>query len=107
MIINRLLFVVLVLLFDLSVVNAQQVIIRDPVISKMVGDVSAANLENLVRKLVSFNTRHTLSDTLSKKTGIGAARTWIKSEFERYGEMGEAVYRFLTMHLPRKQMGRE
>ncbi|ATP58557.1 peptidase M28 [Pedobacter ginsengisoli] len=88
MIINRLLFVVLVLLFDLSVVNAQQVIIRDPVISKMVGDVSAANLENLVRKLVSFNTRHTLSDTLSKKTGIGAARTWIKSEFERYGEMG-------------------
>ncbi len=88
MIINRLLFVVLVLLFDLSVVNAQQVIIRDSVISKMVGDVSAANLENLVRKLVSFNTRHTLSDTLSKKTGIGAARIWIKSEFERYGEMG-------------------
>jgi len=88
MIINRLLFVVLVLLFDLSAVNAQQMIIRDTSISKMVDNVSAANLESLVRKLVSFNTRHTLSDTVSKKTGIGAARTWIKSEFERYGEMG-------------------
>ena len=63
---------------------AQQSIVRDPLISGMIEQVSVANVENSVRKLVSFGTRHTLSDTSSKTTGIGAARTWIKSEFERY-----------------------
>jgi Zn-dependent M28 family amino/carboxypeptidase len=31
---------------------------------------------------VSFDTRHSLSDTNSKTEGIGAARRWIKAEFE-------------------------
>jgi hypothetical protein len=75
----------LILLFFSVNVVAQQTVVRDPVISTMVGEVSSSNLEQLIKKLVSFQTRHTLSDTLSKTTGIGAARTWIKSEFERYG----------------------
>ena len=33
-------------------------------------------------KLVSFGTRHTLSDTISNNRGIGAARRWIKLTFE-------------------------
>mgnify|MGYP006158047711 FL=1 len=33
---------------------------------------------------MSFGTRHTMSYTLSKTTGIGAARNWIKAEFEKY-----------------------
>lgn len=65
---------------------AQKTEVKDPTISNMLSKVSAANLETIIRKLVSFQTRHTLSDTLSKTTGIGAARTWIKSEFEKYGE---------------------
>ncbi len=64
---------------------AQQTNTRDSKISAAVNEVSSANLESLIKKLVSFQTRHTLSDTLSKTTGIGAARTWIKSEFEKYG----------------------
>jgi hypothetical protein len=64
---------------------AQRTEIRDANISTMVNEVGAANLEQVIKKLVSFQTRHTLSDTLSKTTGIGAARTWIKSEFEKYG----------------------
>ena len=36
-----------------------------------------------VTKLVSFGTRHTLSETKSITKGIGAARRWIKSEFEK------------------------
>ena len=73
------------LLFFLALpLVAQQSIVRDPLISGMIEQVSVANVENSVRKLVSFGTRHTLSDTSSKTTGIGAARTWIKSEFERY-----------------------
>ncbi len=43
---------------------------------------SAEHIEKDIRKLVSFGTRHTLSDTLSTTRGIGAARRWIKSEFE-------------------------
>lgn len=67
---------------------SQQTINRDPAISTLVSEVSASNLETVVKKLVSFQTRHTLSDTLSKTEGIGAARTWIKKEFEKYGIAG-------------------
>jgi len=76
-----------ILLFTLSLnipLSAQQIVVKDPNISRMVTEVSSSNLEMLVKKLVSFQTRHTLSDTLSKTIGIGAARTWIKSEFEKY-----------------------
>ena len=44
--------------------------------------VSSERLENDIQTLVDFGTRHTLSDTLSSSRGIGAARRWIKSEFE-------------------------
>lgn len=44
---------------------------------------SPDNIEEDIRKLVSFGTRHTLSETESDARGIGAARRWIKSEFER------------------------
>jgi hypothetical protein len=64
---------------------AQRTESRDANISAMVNEVSSNNLEQIVKKLSSFHTRHTLSDTLSKTRGIGAARTWIKSEFEKYG----------------------
>lgn len=73
------------LLFIFQQASAQTTIIKkDPDIKKMVEEVSEKNVEATVRKLVSFGTRHTLSDTLSKTTGIGAARNWIKSEFEKY-----------------------
>lgn len=44
---------------------------------------SADRVEADIRKLVSFGTRHTLSDTTSDTRGIGAARRWIHAEFER------------------------
>ena len=44
---------------------------------------SADRIEKDIQKLVSFGTRHTLSDTLSRTRGIGAARRWIKSEFDK------------------------
>lgn len=64
---------------------AQKTEVKDPNIANLVSEVSSSNLEQVIKKLVSFHTRHTLSDTLSKTTGIGAARNWIKSEFEKYG----------------------
>ncbi len=50
---------------------------------EMIEAVSPARIEQDIRKLVSFGTRNTLSDTVSDTRGIGAARRWIKSEFER------------------------
>ena len=44
---------------------------------------SAANIERDIKKLIGFGTRHTLSDTTSDSRGIGAARRWVKAEFER------------------------
>jgi Zn-dependent M28 family amino/carboxypeptidase len=43
---------------------------------------SAKHIENDIQTLVNFGTRHTLSDTVSATRGIGAARRWIKSEFD-------------------------
>lgn len=43
----------------------------------------AARVEADIRRLVSFGTRHTLSDTVSRTRGIGAARRWLFDEFTR------------------------
>ncbi len=49
----------------------------------IINAVSAERIQKDVTTLVNFGTRHTLSDTISKTKGIGAARRWIKSEFEK------------------------
>jgi Zn-dependent M28 family amino/carboxypeptidase len=59
---------------------------RNPFVDKIVKEVSAKSLKAAIEKLASFGTRHTLSDTVSETRGIGAARRWIKSEFERYAK---------------------
>ncbi|MGX9461483.1 M28 family peptidase [Shewanella sp. A14] len=43
----------------------------------------AQRIEQDIRTLVGFGTRHTLSDTTSDTQGIGAARRWIEAEFNR------------------------
>jgi hypothetical protein len=48
----------------------------------MLAEVSPARIEARIRKLVSFGTRHTLSDIASETRGIGAARRWIVSELQ-------------------------
>ena len=50
---------------------------------EIVKKVSAQNIEKDINALVNFGTRHTLSETKSDIRGIGAARRWIKSEFEK------------------------
>ena len=58
---------------------------RQAQIDKIVSEISPERIEAYVRKLVSFETRHTMSETASDKVGIGAARRWIKAELERCG----------------------
>ena len=59
---------------------------EQPVLRELVAAVSPDRIEADIRKLVSFGTRHTLSDTLSETRGIGAARRWIRAEFDRISE---------------------
>lgn len=55
----------------------------DQKIYDIIDAVSEDRLRNDVKKLADFGTRHTLSDTISDTRGIGAARRWIKSEFDK------------------------
>jgi hypothetical protein len=55
-------------------------------IYNIINEISSERIKNDIDKLVSFGTRHTLSDTISKTRGIGAARRWIKSTFEEISD---------------------
>src|SRR5262245_42581383 len=50
--------------------------------ARMLNDIKPANVEATVRKLVSFGTRATGSSQTDPNRGIGAARDWIKGEFD-------------------------
>ncbi len=52
-------------------------------IYEIVASASPDRVEADIRTLAGFGTRNTFSDTLSATRGIGAARRWIQSEFER------------------------
>ena len=47
-------------------------------------EVDPANIEAIVRRLVSFGTRHTLSSQTDPVRGIGAARDWIFETLQGY-----------------------
>lgn len=62
----------------------------DPQIAAALKEVSPDRIQATIDKLVGFHTRLTLSDQSSQSIaagrGIGAAREWIKSEFEQYSK---------------------
>ena len=59
---------------------------------KLVASISQERLESLLNTLVSFGTRHTLSDTVSATRGIGAARQWILDELTRSSGRLQAAF---------------
>ena len=56
---------------------------RNPEIARIVSEINARNIENTIRKLVSFGTRNTLSEQNDPNRGIGAARDWLYAEFQK------------------------
>jgi peptidase M28-like protein len=64
--------------------------VTDPQIAAALQQISAQRIQANIEKLVSFGTRLTLSAidpvSIAAGHGIGAAREWIKSEFERYSK---------------------
>jgi hypothetical protein len=74
-----------------NVVGAQDTLPTGPADSQIataLRQISAPRIQSNIEKLVSFQTRSTLSAqdpaSIASGRGIGAAREWIKSEFERY-----------------------
>jgi hypothetical protein len=63
---------------------------RDAAIAQAIQEASPDRIKQTIEKLVSFNNRSTISardeESIRSGKGIGAARAWIKSEFERYSK---------------------
>lgn len=51
--------------------------------AQIVAGISSTSCRGDIESLVSFGTRHTLSDTTSKTRGIGAARNWLADELKQ------------------------
>jgi len=62
----------------------------DPRIAEAIRQVSADRIRQTIEKLVGFGNRSTISaqdeESIKAGKGIGAAREWIKAEFERYSK---------------------
>jgi hypothetical protein len=56
----------------------------DPLIARIVSDISEERIGQIMAKLESFQTRHTLSDPAQAGRGVGAARQWIFDELGSY-----------------------
>ena len=54
-----------------------------PDLRAMLREISPRNLERTINKLVGFGTRNTLSSQDHPTRGIGAARDWLFSEFQK------------------------
>ena len=78
----------------------------DSRIYDIIDAVSAQRIEQDIRTLAGFGTRHTLSDTVSDTRGIGAARRWVKSEFEKISSgCGDCLHVFYQKNFTPKKDG--
>ncbi|HAS57740.1 MAG TPA: peptidase M28 [Algoriphagus sp.] len=93
---RKILYTLLLGIFSQQII-AQTLIIRNPEIDQMVQEISADTLESYVRKLASFNSRHTLNT--DAVNGMPAAQNWVLSKFNQFaknssGRMSAEIERF-------------
>lgn len=60
--------------------------IKDIDIEAMVLEISQDSIKSYVEAMVKFETRHSLSDTISNTKGIGAARRWVAAKFYSFNK---------------------
>ncbi|TVP49314.1 MAG: M20/M25/M40 family metallo-hydrolase [Mongoliibacter sp.] len=94
---KRILFIIT--LFSIQSLYSQTIIHRDAAIEQMVSEVSADNLEQYVRNLAAFKTRHTLSADADDK-GIFASQKYVLSLFKSFeadagGRLSSEIDRFI------------
>ena len=76
---NNMKYFILIICFVFSSITSAQ---TSQKIYDIIDAVSEERIEKDINTLVNFGTRNTFSDTISNTRGIGAARRWIKQEFE-------------------------
>ncbi|KAG6917989.1 hypothetical protein DXG01_016999 [Tephrocybe rancida] len=58
----------------------------DNELTTMLAEINVTQIKATIAKLVSFGTRHTLSNQTDPQRGIGAARDWVAAELRKYAE---------------------
>jgi len=80
---------------------------KNPTIEEMVGKISIDEVVRMHDKLVSYEVRNTFSDTVSNTNGVGAARRWIYSEFNKISEASggrlKVYYDWFEMNIPDRE----
>ncbi len=80
---KKIFLIFLLISVSVSTNFAQTTINRNPKIEQMVNEISCERIEQDIRTLVSFHTRHNLSEQNDPAKGIGAAWNWIKTDMEK------------------------
>ena len=80
----RKLFIAIAILLLALPLFSQTIIQKDPLIEKMVKEVSADSIQSYIKTMVAFSTRNTLSTQTEAKRGIGAARQWVLEKFSEF-----------------------
>ena len=94
--------ITLLALFISSITFAQ----TDLRIYDIINVFSAERIKSDVKTLADFGTRNTFSDTISDTRGIGAARRWIKGEFDKISkDCNNCLNVFYQKDLVTKEMG--
>ncbi|KAG6832107.1 hypothetical protein H0H87_002746 [Tephrocybe sp. NHM501043] len=58
----------------------------DHELKSMLNEIDVSRIKGIIAKLVTFGTRHTLSNQTDPHRGIGAARDWVASEVREYAK---------------------
>lgn len=67
---------------------ARPEVMPTPEVKRVSEAVNREQVKGTIERLAGFGTRHSLSEAGDAKRGIGAAREWIKAEFEGYSREG-------------------
>ncbi|NJO32616.1 MAG: M28 family peptidase, partial [Rhodospirillales bacterium] len=73
---------ILAAITPLAVIGSAAAQDNDALLHELAGEAAPERIKGDIEKLAAFGTRHTLSETESETRGIGAARRWIKAEYE-------------------------
>jgi len=65
----------------------------NPQVAKIMDEVSEARIRATIEKLVSFETRNTMSNQDDPARGVGAARQWIFNELQSYSPRLQVRFR--------------
>jgi hypothetical protein len=75
-----------------SLTLSAQVVKPDPMIQKIVDEISKDHVADSLKHLTSFETRGNFSDPTQQNRGIGAARQWIYDQFRSYSPRLEVSF---------------